>query len=465
MNSKSKPSQSNPQSPILEGPVGPTLVKLAIPMTFGILSIVMFNVVDTLYVGHLGSQQLAALSFTFPVVFFVISISIGLSIGLSAVLAKAIGEGNPERVRRLTTHGMLLALLIVLIVALIGLLTMDPVFLAMGAEAQLMPIIKEYMTVWFLGIGMLVIPMVGNGAIRATGDTKTPSWIMVMVGVINIILDPFFIFGIGPFPRLEVTGAALVTVIAWGCSLLVTLWILGKREKMIRIPQAPLRVILQSWKEILHIGGPAILTNMMVPISAGILTRFLAQFGEDPVAAYGVGSRIETIAIIGMLALTSVLTPFIGQNWGAGNHQRVREGTWFSLKFCLVWSLAIYLLIFFLARPLGRAFTGDPEIIQWIQIFLWWVPLTYGGYGISICVNAIFNALHRPLSATLLVILRLFLFTIPLAYLGGRIWGVWGVFLGVGAGNILIGFLSFFWIFRYLNPKPKISLEGAIRQE
>jgi putative MATE family efflux protein len=199
---------------LVEGPVGRMLINLTAPMILGIVSIVAFNLVDTFFVGQLGIPELAALSYTFPVVLVLGSLAIGLGTGASAVISRAIGEGNEHKVKRLTTDSLILAVLIVAAFAILGLFTIDRVFTMLGAPPNILPLIREYMRIWYIGSICVVVPMVGNSAIRAAGDTRTPGIIMMIAAVVNCIFDPLLIFGIGPFPRLEIAGAAIATVIA-----------------------------------------------------------------------------------------------------------------------------------------------------------------------------------------------------------------------------------------------------------
>jgi putative MATE family efflux protein len=203
--------QNQTRATLIEGHIGKTLIKLTIPMIFGILGMVAFNLVDTFFIGQLGTNELAAISFTFPVVFVIGSLAMGLGMGASAVISRAIGEGDPTRVQRFTTDSLILSVLVVVVFIVIGLLTIDQVFALLGATPQVMPLIKQYMLIWYPSMIFVVIPMVGNNAIRATGDTKTPSVIMLVAVAVNIILDPLLIFGIGPFPALALAGAALAT--------------------------------------------------------------------------------------------------------------------------------------------------------------------------------------------------------------------------------------------------------------
>ncbi|MBD3308593.1 MATE family efflux transporter, partial [candidate division KSB3 bacterium] len=225
--------QARKKASLVEGSVAPLLIKLTIPMIFGVLGMVLFHLVDTYFVGQLGTIELAAMSFTFPIVMIIASISMGLGIGTSAVISRAIGEGDQHRVQRLTTDSLMLSVLVVAGFVVTGLLTITPVFGFLGATPEILPLIRQYMLIWYPGMIAVVIPMVGNHAIRATGDTKTPSMIMLVAVFANMVLDPLLIFGIGPFPRLELAGAALATVCARTTTLCVAVWVLYRRERML----------------------------------------------------------------------------------------------------------------------------------------------------------------------------------------------------------------------------------------
>ncbi|HET8706687.1 MAG TPA: MATE family efflux transporter, partial [Pseudomonadales bacterium] len=238
----------SPAAKLTRGPIAPTLSGLAIPTFFGIITILSFNLVDTYFVGLLGTIPLAAISFTLPVAFTVMNLAMGLGIGTSASLARLIGSGRIEEARRFTTHALLLSVVLVVALAICGILTIDSLFKALGAEAHLLPIIRDFMTIWYAGVGFLVIPMVGNAAIRATGDTRTPSKIMAVAGVMNGIFDPILIFGWGPFPELGVKGAAIATVIAWMFSCAASIWILYYREKLLDLSFPKMGELIESWK-------------------------------------------------------------------------------------------------------------------------------------------------------------------------------------------------------------------------
>ena len=435
---------------LLQGPVGKTLISLAMPMAFGIVAIILFTVVDTFYVGRLGAEQLAAMGFTFPISYIVMSIAMGLSVGTSSTIARAIGEGHQLKVQRLATDGLGLAFVIVTCFSLIGLTNLNTIFSMIGAKGEILELISDYMIPWCLGVGLLVIPMVGNGALRATGDTKTPATIMVIAGIVNIVLDPFLIFGIGPFPRLELQGAALATVVSWGVTFTASLWILGKREGMIRLPIFDPKHTFDSWKQILHIGVPAAGANMMEPLSMAVITRMISEYGKEAVAAFGVGGRLEALSLIGIWALSMVMTPFVGQNFGAGNCDRVRAAVRFGVKFSLVWGGVTFTVLYFLSGIIAPIFNDNKAVIASVILFLQIIPISYAMYGISTLVNSTFNALGKPLQASLVIILHLFVFVLPLAYLGSKVYGLKGIFVGIAVGNAAVGIIAYLMVQKFL---------------
>ncbi|RLC58587.1 MAG: MATE family efflux transporter, partial [Candidatus Cloacimonadota bacterium] len=413
---------------LIEGPIGKILTRMTIAMTFGLIGMVAFNLVDTFFVGKLGTDQLAALSFTFPVVLVVSSIALGLGLGASAVISRAIGEGDLHKVQRLTTDSLLLALIIVIGFVIVGLFTIEPLFKALGATSKIFPYIKTYMRIWYLGMPFVVVPMVGNNAIRATGDAKTPSIIMVIAVCVNTVLDPLLIFGIGPFPELGIEGAAIATVISRFTTFSVALWVLKKREKMISFDIPKFTEILNSWKHVLFIGVPIAGARIIIPITIGVITRIVSSYGIKAVAGFGVASRLEFFSLAVIHALASVLGPFIGQNIGAKKYDRVHAAINISHRFTILWEIAIFILLILLRTQIAGIFNKDPQVISTIALYLAIVPLSYTMQGVFVLSTTALNVMHKPLQAISLTFFQMFLLCIPLALIGSHLFGLTGIF-------------------------------------
>jgi putative MATE family efflux protein len=433
-----------------EGPVEQALARTTLQMLVGILSMVAFNLVDTFFVGQLGKVELAAMAFTFPVVTVFAGLALGLGQGASAVISRALGEGERGRVRRLTSDALLLSVAVVTVLVLVGLATVEPLFRAMGASEELLPLIAQYMRIWYVGMPFVVIPMVGNNAIRATGDARTPALIMLLVVLVNAVLDPLLIFGLGPFPRLELAGAALTTVFARAAALAASMWVLTVREDMVSWRRPALAVTLDSWRRILWIGLPDAGTRMILPVGAGVVTRIVAQFGKEAVAAFGVATRVDVFALAVVMALGSMLGPFVGQNHGAGLHDRVRRGVRVSQGFAIGWGLLSLAVLWSAAPRIASLFNEDPAVVANIVRYLRIVPFGYGLVGVLMISNTTLNVLERPLHASGLTLMQMFGLYVPLALLGAGTAGLSGVFTAALAANVTTGIAAYFVLKRVM---------------
>ena len=415
---------------------------MSIPSGLGILMILAFNLVDTWFISLLGTDELAAISFTFPITLMLSSIIVGIGSGLSASLARMLGRGEQNDSANFVVSGLMLGLAVAITLSTIGMLSIKPLFNLLGATPQLMPFIEQYLHIWFIAVVFLIIPMLGNGALRATGNTKLPSIIMAMAGLVNAILDPILIFGLGPIPALGIQGAAIATLIAWFCAMLGSLVILY-RQGLIAAVALSFKQRYRHWQIIMMIGRPAALSNLVNPLTNAILMAMLASADTAAVAAYGVGIRIESLMLIVTVALSSSLTPFIAQNLGAGQFERARQALIGSAHFSIVCQFVCYLVIVAFARPIAHLFSDDGAVIEYLVIFIYIVPFAYGALSIVIMLAMSLNAYNRPGSSLALNLSRIFLVMLPLAWLGNILLGAIGVFAGIAIANILMGGASY----------------------
>lgn len=452
-------SKSQTRPDLLNDPILPTLKTMTIPMIFGMITLMMFNIVDTFFISLLGTEPLAAVSFTFPVTFTVISLAIGLGIGTSAVIAKALGSNKIDEARFDASISLMVGVVLVIVLSSVGYLLIDPIFTLLGAGAQVLPLIHEYMNVWFIGSVFLITPMIGNSVLRASGDTKTPSIVMGGAGLINAALDPILIFGFGPVPALGIQGAAIASVVAWSVAVVIILYILAVKKRLLSL-KAGKQTVTGAIRKILKIGLPAAGANMLTPVAMAVMTALVAHHGPEAVAAFGVGSRIESIASILVLALSMTLPPFVSQNFGAGKLCRVKEAYTGTLKFVMVWQFAIYVLLIAFSGVISQLFGKEQAVIDVIKLFIYTIPLSYGLQGVIILSNSSFNALHKPMNALVLSVIRLFIFYVPFAYIGNEIAGLLGLFIGAAIGNLFTAIVAYKWFMKKLE-----ALSGESLQE
>ncbi len=427
---------------LVEGSIRKSLIRMTAPMIVGMLMLFTFSLVDTLFISILGTESLTAISFTFPVTFMVISMAIGLGIGASAVVGSYLGRSDFAKAKQASTVICYISLILATIIVAFCWYFMDEIFHLMGASEQLMGPIREYMVVWFPGSILIVCIFTGNSLLRANGNTKTPSILMAVAGLVNAVLDPLFIFGLGPFPALGIQGAALATLIAWIIGFVYLLHLLAFKLELISRVMPSRSVMASSGREMLRIGIPAAGANMMTPLAAGIMTAIAAGFGDTAVAAFGVGARLEPIATLLILAMSSSLPPLISQNYGAGRMDRVEEAYRLSTRFILGWQLLVYIALAAGASIIAGVFSDDADVVSTIRLFVWILPLSYGFQGIIILTNSSLNAMHRPLSALYLSFTRFFLFYVPLAFVGSLLFGLPGFFAGAFLGNLVMAVIS-----------------------
>jgi putative MATE family efflux protein len=430
---------------LTEDPVGKSIISLMLPMLVGMLALVSYSIVDTFFIGQLGTMELAAVSFTFPVSFIVSAISVGLGTGVSSVASRLFGSGERDAIQRITTHAAILAVACGLIVLTIGLSTIEPVFTLLGANETTLPLIEQYMSIYYFGGVFLIIPMIGNSVLRASGDAKTPAQLMTAGAIVNVILDPIFIFGFGPIPRLELEGAAIATVFANFLVGSFSFGIIYFREHLIRWKTEDLPLMLNSWRRILHVGIPSMASSLVAPFTTALITWQVSQFGQESVAGFGVASRVEGIMMMAMMAMAAAMTPFAGQNYGAKLYGRVLDGMHFGYKVAMIYGVVVAALLMFASTFIAGLFTENAQAIATSNMHLMLVPWSYGFLGMSMISVSAFNAVGKPNPAMIVSMCRTIIVYAPLALLLAALLDLRGVFLAAFTANILAGILGFIW--------------------
>lgn len=411
-------------------------------MMLGMISMVAFNLIDTYFVGKLGKNELAALSFTFPVIMVIFSIIQGLGIGATALISKSIGKDDRNKAARETTDAVFLTLLLTGIFVIIGLFTIEPTMKLLGADGETAAMAGRYMRIWYFALFFVSVPFVGNSAIRSTGDAQTPTYIMLFAVLVNAILDPILIFGYWGFPALGLEGAAIATAISRGLTMVLSFYILIKREKLITFEIPTKEVLTGCWKSILFVAVPSGLARLVMPLATGVITALLASYGEYAVAAFGVGSRIEFLAGSLVFALAASIGPFVGQNLGKGRLDRVVEGVTISNRFSFFWGLFAWAVLAALSYPIASIFNSNEQVIETVQLFLWIVPAGFGLQGILSIINSNLNTINKPLHASLIIVVQMLVLGLPAMYLGKYFGGVGGIFVGLATTYILGGLIS-----------------------
>ncbi|MEM7569836.1 MAG: MATE family efflux transporter [Pseudomonadota bacterium] len=445
-----------------QGPVVPSLLKLVIPMVIGLIAVISQPVVDTYFIGLLGTRELAAMAYIFPVAFIVSSVLIGIGVGATAVISRSIGSADWSEVQFATLHTFLLAMVATALVAALLLPFQGILFRLMGADEALLGPIKDYMTVYLSGMIITAPAMISSSALRAKGDVAWSSAVMFLLAIFNTIFDPIFIFGWGFVPALGLQGAAIASVLANLIAGIAGVALLLRGERMIALQLGGMELLKTNWKRILHVGLPSAVTNSITPISAAILVSIVSRFGEAAVAGWGVASRIEILALILPLALSACIGPFIGQNMGAGRIDRMREAMRAAFLLGAGYSVLVWAVLAFFAQPIAGAFDSNPDTIAYAASYLTAAPAAYAFYAFLMITTGAFNALGMPRPNMVLYTLKLLVIYLPIALYAAPRYGFEGIVAANVLSNLIPGIAALIWYkARFPNQKPALTQAPA----
>jgi putative MATE family efflux protein len=431
---------------LIEGPVSSAIFSLMVPMLLGMLAIVVNNVAGAFFIARVSTEQLAAVSFTFPVSFIIGAIAMSLGIGTSSVAARLFGAGERDDVKRITVHAMMLAILCGTIVLIIGLNTIDPLFRLLGADEKILPLIHRYMSIYYYGGIFLVAPMIANSVLRASGDAKRPAMIMTTAAVLNIVIDPVLIFGWLGFPRMEIAGAALGGVLSNVVTLLASAYFVIYREKLVDFSRLAPELIMDSWRRILHVGLPSLTSSLVAPLTTAFITHQIATFGQESVAGFGMASRLEGLTLMALMSLSGAMTPFIGQNFGAKRADRVHEAVNFAYRFSLYYGIAVAVIMQLFGGLITDLFGLTEEAKHTALLQLHIVPLSYMALGCAMAVNGALNALGKPMAAMWVSLSRTIAVYAPLAWVLSQLFGIIGIFIAAASANFISGGIGVLWL-------------------
>ena len=426
------------------GSIAKVMFSTALSMVPGTLAISGYNLVDTYFVGKLGTDPLAAMGYTFPVVMIVGCIYHGLGGGVMTPVAQLLGGGRRDQAARMVTSGIVLFTLIGLTLSLAGIALTDPIFRLQDAKPELMPMIRQYMTIWFLGSLSVALGGAGTHLLVSAGAPRIGGLMMLFGLGLNAVLDPLFIFGWRFVPRMGISGAAIATVVAQVIALALVTAILHFKLHLIAPLSAltPYPRVLNAWKTIFRYGIPAILGMVLNPAGMAVITYSVSVTGgKSAVAAVSAAGRLEAVAFIFPMSLGMSLLPIIGQNFGAKRFDRIDLCRRISMRFAFVYLLFMSALYFCLAPLMAQLFAENqpPEVLRlmahYLRVIAWGFPFIE----IHRYSTFYFTGVGRAKSGAALNIMRVVGFMVPLSLAALCFRSLDGIFSARLAADVLAG--------------------------
>ena len=436
------------QKHILSGKITKTLLVLGWPLMLTNAFQMMYSIVDMFWLGnYVGTEAIAATSLAWPLVFFMMSMAIGMSVAGTTLVSQYAGMKNLKEVKKSAGQVFMLLVLFAGILSTIGILITDPILRFMGAPEEVIILSSPYIKIIFSSIPFMFMMMTFASILRGWGDTWTPMIISAISVVINVILDPFLIIGIGPFPALGVTGAAVATLIARMVAAVVCAYLLFYGKKNLRIKLKHMKLELEKVKQILKIGVPASLGMSLVAFGFLIMMTFVSDFGTETLATYGIGTRIINMVFIITGGITGAAATMIGQNLGANNIKRAGTILRTSILISVGLLLACSTLFFVFSEQLFSIFTNDRAVLEQSKYFMLSFGFSIMGFGIFSSVQAAYQASGRTVPNMIMGMIRLWGLRVPLSYLFAFTlgWGAMGLWTGMGLSNYISAIVALAW--------------------
>ena len=427
-----------------EAPIGRAVVLLAVPMVLEMLMESVFAVADVFFVGRLGAQAIATVGITESIMTTIYAIAVGLSIGATAIVSRRIGEKSPDEAARSAVQSIALGIGVAIVVGSIGIVFGPRLIALMGAGDDVLAIGSTFPRVMIGGSGTVLLLFLMNAIFRGAGDAAIAMRVLWFANAINIVLGPCFIFGLGPFPRLGVTGAAVGTTIGRGCGVLYQVYQLTRRGRRIEIHRRHLALDLDVMKSILRISGTATVQNFIATASYMGLVFILTAFGSAAVAGNTIGIRVIIFALLPAWGVSNAAATLVGQNLGAGRPERAQQAAitagWYNTA-CLA---AVGVVFVLFAPQIVSLFTHDPVVAPYGERCLRAVAAGFPFYGFAYVLIAAFNGAGDTRTPTIINVVCLWMWEIPLAWTLAHPLGMGptGVFIAVAVAFSTMALVS-----------------------
>lgn len=427
----------------------PTLIrKLAVPASVGFIFNTLFNVVDTYWSGKISTSALAAMGLTFPVFFIILSMGIGMGTGTTALISQSLGGDRHEEAQKYGFQAVSFSIINSVFLTIIGLAMAPSLFLILGATNEYLDIAVQYMDIILYGTVFFLINSILNSLLTARGDTKTYRNYLIVGFFLNVIFDPWFMYGGFGFPELGIRGIALSTILIQLFGSIYMIMITRKRKIFQHARFADFIPNRKYFVALFGQGFPASLNMLTVAIGIFVITYFASQFGKEAVAAYGIATRIEQIALLPTIGLNIAALTLAGQNMGAERPGRIFESWKLNIRYGLIIISVGIVAVYLFARQLMQTFTADTHVIdigaQYLQIAVFFF---FAYVFLNISVSTL-QGMKKPLYAIFIGTYRQFLMPLPLflflaMYLGLGTKGIWwGIFIANWSAAIFTFFYT-----------------------
>jgi putative MATE family efflux protein len=424
------------------------MISLSLPVAVAMFVQTMYNIVDTAFVGRLGAEAIAALSFSFPVFFILVALTQGIGTGLNSTISRSIGAGRRNEAENAAVHGLVISIVFAAITFLAGLVTLGPLFSLFGASPHVQQLSHQYMSIIYLGAIVMFPAYALNSIFSAQGDMRTPMKVQAAGLILNAILDPVFIYAL----KFGVAGAAIATDISLFVTLVLYLLYIPRRSDL----KLRVRAFKFSWslsRAILRVGAPATLMMFLLSVYVMFLNGFMVHFGTAYVAAFGLATRLESFVSLPIAALSLALLTLVGMFYGGRRFDLLKKLCREGLLLGIILTSLIGVVFFLVPSLFLRIFTQEKDILRIGSAYLRLDVFTFPLMSTTMLVARIMQGMGFGTPGLVINLIRVFFVAVPLAYVFVFLLGFG--YLSVAAAMILGGLASnltgFLWLRKKLN--------------
>ncbi len=442
------PKQYPVRRDLTSGPLSKTLFRLALPLAAAFALRAFYNLVDTFWLGKVSETALAAPGVTMPLVFIVISAGIAFGTAGTALVSQYTGAGNHGQANKAAGQTLVLLCAMALPLAVLAIVFAEQLLKLTRVPDEVLPQATAYLRIVMAGLPFVCFTIAYGSILRGLGDTVTPLIINVITNGINLVLDPILIFGLLGMPRLEVKGAAIVTLISHVVSALACYYCIRRRRAGLHITLADLKPDWPMLRRTLAVGLPLAISSGTTSLGISVFQVMINSLGTTVLGAYTIGFRIIWFFNVPTHAMALAAAPVVGQALGAGKIKLARRAVWGSAAVLATVMFVPMVLLIWRGQLVARAFIESPDVIAESGKFFLVVPASSYFFGVLMVLMAAFYGSGHTLPAMAVSIMRLWLFRLPAAYILAFVfgWGSMGVYTGMVIGNVLSAFIAL-WLF------------------
>ncbi len=420
---------------------------LAVPMILEMSMESIFALVDIFYVSQVSTNAVATIGLTESVITLVYALAVGLSMAATAIVARRIGEKDPEGAKRVTVQVIFLGILVSSIVSVIGILFPKEILGLMGGEQSLIDEGYRYTQILIGGNFTIVLLFLINAVYRGAGNASMAMWTLILSNGINIVLDPIFIFGWGPIPEYGVAGAAIATTIGRGTAVLFQLYILFYGSTRIRLALKNFVVNIGVMINLIRVSLGGIGQFIIGTSSWIFLMRIISEFGSEVLAGYTIAIRVIMFTMMPAWGLSNAAATLVGQNLGANQPERAETSVWKTAKYNAFFMVAVSVIYLLFAKTIIGWFSVDPEVLKYGALSLQIVTIAYFLFAYGMTVTMAFNGAGDTKTPTIINFFCFWVFQLPFAYFTSLVldWGPIGVFVAIALAESLIAVIAIVW--------------------